>query len=377
MTRADALKDPLWQWAVPSLVLIVGLAEALADTTGSSRIFEIGVVLALALPLVMRTRAPIGAFAIVITAAVIQATVSNASQTAIPLAVIAAAGAVGRHAEEPRSWIAPLSLVLVGFYSILVGDDPPADLIVGGTVVLGVWLLGRSLRLRAQFESSQAERAALLVKQSEEREAEAVEIERARIARELHDIVGHATSLITIRLQALRRRLPPRDPTAEELKSIERDARQALSDMRRLVAVMRDTDADNRLRPPPGLNDMPDLIESVRRAGLTVDSEIAELPGTLDPGVQLAAYRVVQEALTNAIRHSDGTRVEVSISNDHGSIHIEVRDNGEPAPREQNGSGLAGMRERVALYGGTVSAGPAPDGGYRVRASLRIPEESE
>jgi signal transduction histidine kinase len=85
----------------------------------------------------------------------------------------------------------------------------------------------------------------------------------------------------------------------------------------------------------------------------------------------------VQEALTNAIRHSDGSRVEVSISNDHGSIHIEVRDNGEPAPREQNGSGLAGMRERVALYGGTVSAGPAPDGGYRVRASLRIPEESE
>jgi nitrate/nitrite-specific signal transduction histidine kinase len=144
--------------------------------------------------------------------------------------------------------------------------------------MIGVWLLGRSLRLRAQFESAQRERAALLVKQSEEREAEAIESERARIARELHDIVGHATSLITIRLQALRRRLPAGDPTAEEIKSIERDARQALSDMRRLVAVMRETDADNRLRPPPGLNDMPDLIESVRRAGFTVHSEIEYCP---------------------------------------------------------------------------------------------------
>lgn len=376
MTRANVLKDALWQWAVPSLVLIVGISEALDNITGSSRTFEIGVALALALPLVFRARAPIIAFAIVIVAAAIQATFSSSGQLAIPLAVIAASLAVGRYAEEPVSWVAPLSWILISVIALLFSDEEAADLIFGGVVIVGVWFLGRSFRLRAQLESAQGERAALLVKQSEEREAEAIEKERARIARELHDIVGHATSLITIRLQSLRRRLPAGDPTAEEIKSIEQDARQALSDMRRLVAVMRETDAESRLQPPPGLNDLPDLIESVRRAGFTVQSEITVLPDTLDPGVQLAAYRVVQEALTNSIRHSDGSRVEVLISADHESINIEVRDNGKPSTREQNGSGLVGMRERVALYGGSFSAGPATDGGYRVRASLRIAEGS-
>jgi signal transduction histidine kinase len=238
-------------------------------------------------------------------------------------------------------------------------------------VISGVWFLGRSFRLRAKLEAAQVEQAALLLRQAAEREAEATEKERARIARELHDIVGHATSLITIRLQALRRSLPAGDPTAAELKSIESDARQALSDMRRLVTVMRDTGPDNHLRPQPGVSDLPDLLESMRKAGFTVHSDISELPDTLDPGVQLATYRVVQEALTNALRHSDGSRVDVSISNDPETIHIEVKDNGRPSPRADNGSGLVGMRERVALYGGSVSAGPAPDGGYRVRASFR------
>jgi signal transduction histidine kinase len=376
MTRVKILKNALWQWSVPSLVLLVGLSEAFSNTTGSSRIFEIGVVLALALPLVIRARAPVIAFAIVIVAAAFQATFNSSSQLAIPLAILAASLAVGRYADEPVSWVAPLSLILIGVSVVVFGDDPASDLIFAEIVMIGVWFLGRSFRLRAQFESAQRERAALLVKQSHEREAEAIESERARIARELHDIVGHATSLITIRLQALRRRLPAGDPTAEEIKSIEQDARQALSDMRRLVAVMRETDAESRLQPPPGLNDLPHLIESVRRAGFTVQSEIRVLPDALDPGIQLAAYRVVQEALTNSIRHSDGSLIEVAVSADQESINVVVRDNGTPSQRDQNGSGLVGMRERVALYGGSFSAGPATDGGYRVRASLRIAEGS-
>lgn len=370
------MKDALVRWVVPLLVLVVGISEALSASPGSSRVFEIGIALGLSLPLALRTRAPIAAFAIIIVTAAIQAVFSSAGQMAIPVAVTVSSWAVGRNADEPASWAAPITMIVIGGGWVLFADDPSGDPIQGVTLVAGVWFLGRSFRLRAQAEAAQAEQAALLVRQSEEREAEAVEIERARIARELHDIVGHATSLITIRLQALRRRLSAGDPTADELKSIERDARQALSDMRRLVAVMRETDAETRLRPPPGLKDLPDLIDSVRRAGLTVRSEIAELPDNLDPGIQLAAYRVVQEALTNAIRHSDGSRVEVSIFNDHERIHIEVKDNGKIST-EQNGSGLVGMRERVVLYGGSVSAGPAADGGYRVRASLRISGESE
>jgi signal transduction histidine kinase len=373
MTRVDALKDALWQWVVPTLVLIVGLSEALTDTTGSSRIFEISIVLALALPLVVRARAPIAVFAVIVVAALIQATFSSAGQIAIPLALMIASGAVGRYAEEPASWVAPLSLILISVAVVLLGNET-GDLFFGVILTAGVWFLGRSFRLRAKLEAAQAEQTALHLKQSEEREVAAMERERTRIARELHDIVGHATSLITIRLQALRRRLPAGDPTVDELKSIEHDARQALSDMRRLVAVMRETNAESRLQPPPGLDDLPRLIESVRGAGFAVNSKIAELPGTLDPGIQLAAYRVVQEALTNALRHSNGSHVEVLVSVDRGSIYVEVRDDGKPSPREQNGSGLVGMRERVALYGGTLSAGPVPDGGFRVQASLRLSE---
>jgi signal transduction histidine kinase len=183
--------------------------------------------------------------------------------------------------------------------------------------------------------------------------------------------------LITIRLQALRRSLPKGDPTSEEIRSIEGDARRALSDMRRLVSVMREVDIENRLGPPPGLSDLPGLIEGMRSAGFAVRINIEELPGDLNPGVQLAAYRVVQEALTNTIRHSDGSRVMVSVSVDREDLRIEVRDNGKPSSMQRNGTGLVGMRERVSLYGGSVSAGPAPDGGYRVQALLRIPEGSD
>lgn len=376
MTRTDALKEALWRWAVPSLVLIVGLSEALANNTGPWRGFEIAVVLLLTVPLAFRSRAPIAVFALVLMAAAIQSTLSSSGQIAIPLSIVVASEAVGRHAEEPVSWVAPLTVMLVGLALLAFGEDAVGDLLFGALVMVGVWFLGRSFRLRAKLKSNQQEQAALLIRQAEEREAEAIETERSRIARELHDIVGHATSLITIRLQALRRSLPSDDPAAEEIKSIEGDARQALSDMRRLVAIMRDTESSNRLEPPPGLGEIPRLVESMRRAGFTVNSDIGDFPGDLNPGVQLVAYRIVQEALTNTIQHSDGSRVEVSVSVDHEDLHIEVKDNGEPPPRQHNGTGLVGMQQRVALYGGSVSAGPAPDGGYRVKASLRIPEGS-
>jgi signal transduction histidine kinase len=376
MTRVEGLKEALWRWAVPSLVLFVGISEALTNNTGPWRAFELGVAIALSVPLVFRSRAPIVMFGLVLLAAALQATFSSSSQLAIPIAILIASEAVGRHAEEPASWVAPLTVILIVLGLVVLGDDPFEDLVFGGLVMVGVWFLGRAFRLLATLKSKQQEQATLLIRQAEERETEAVEVERARIARELHDIVGHATSLITIRLQALRRSLPSDDPTADEIKSIEGDARQALSDMRRLVAIMSDTESAGRLEPPPKLDAIPDLVESMRKAGYSVDAEIAKLPDDLNPGVQLAAYRVVQEALTNVIRHSSGSQVEVSIAVDHESLRIDVKDDGQPSPGRHNGTGLVGMRQRVALYDGSVSAGPGPDGGYRVQALLRIPRGS-
>jgi signal transduction histidine kinase len=377
MAQADALKTVLWRWAIPVVVLIVGLSAGFDGHTGASLVFEIALACGLAVPLIFRSRAPIAVFGLVLMAALVQASIGSPEQLAVPLAILVASESVGRHAEEPVSWVAPLTVILGGLALVAFGDERFGDLLIGGLWIGGAWFLGRSLRLRAKLNSNQQEQAALLTQQAEEREAEAAEMERARITRELHDIVGHATSLITIRLQALRRSLPSDDETAVEIKSIEGDARQALSDMRRLVAIMNDTETASRLVPPPGLGEIPDLVESMRKAGYTIDAEIEEIPDDLDPGIQLAAYRVVQEALTNTIRHSGGSRVELAIAVDRENLRINVEDDGHPSPGQHNGTGLVGMRQRVALYDGSVTAGPAPDGGYRVQASLRIPKGSD
>jgi signal transduction histidine kinase len=376
MGQLEALKEALWRWAVPLLVLIVGLSYALAYNTGGWRVLEIGVAFAVSVPLVFRAQAPIFVFCIVLVGAGVQAAFSSSPQEAIPLSMWLASGAVGRHAEEPIAWVAPLTVVAISVGIAALGAAPLVDMLYMAVVMVGFWFLGRSFRLRAKVKAHQQEQAALLIEQAEARETQAAETERARIARELHDIVGHATSLITIRLQALRRSLPPDDPTTNEIRSIEGEARQALSDMRRLVAVMRAPDGESRLEPTPGLSDLPHLMDGMRRAGYTVHADIGQIPAHLDPGVQLAAYRVVQEALTNTIRHADGSRVEISIAVNNDELQIDVNDDGHRTPTEHNGSGLFGMRQRVALYDGKVSAGPEPDGGYRVRALLRIPEPS-
>jgi signal transduction histidine kinase len=377
MAQADALKTVLWRWGVPVVVLIVGLSAGFDGHTGASLVSEVALACGLAVPLMFRSRAPIAVFVLILVAVAAAEFWELDGSPGIPLAVLVASEAVGRHTEEPASWVAPLTVIVLALAAAFFFDRPPGEMALTAATMGGAWFLGRSLRLRAQFKSNQQEQAALLTQQAEERETEAAEMERARITRELHDIVGHATSLITIRLQALRRRLPSDDPTSEEIKSIEGDARQALADMRRLVAIMSDTETASRLEPPPGLGEIPGLVESMRKAGYTVDADIEGLPGDLNPGVQLAAYRVVQEALTNTIRHSGGSHVELSIAVDHENLRIDVKDDGFSSPGQHNGTGLVGMRQRAALYDGSVSAGPASDGGYRVRASLRIPQGSD
>ena len=377
MDQVAAMKTALWRWGVPVVVLVVGLMAGFDGHTGASLFVELALALALAVPLLFRSRAPLAVFVVILLAVAAAEVWELDGSPGIPLAMLVASESVGRYADEPASWTAPLTVIvsaLVGFFL----DRPPGEMLLMTFTLVGAWFLGRSLRLRAVLKSNQQEQAALLAQRAEEREAEAAESERVRMARELHDIVGHATSLITIRLQALRRSLPPDDPAAKEIRSIEGDARQALSDMRRLVAIMNGGgDGVNRRSPQPGLADIPGLIESMKKAGYSVYAKIDELPEDLNPGVQLPAYRVIQEALTNTIRHSGGSRIEVSVAVDRENLRIDVRDDGHLSPGQRSGTGLAGMRQRVALYDGGIAAGPDPDGGYRVNASLRIPGESD
>ena len=203
---------------------------------------------------------------------------------------------------------------------------------------------------------------------------EAVVEERARIARELHDAIAHNVSMMVVQAGAERRVLEgERGPTRDVLETIERIGRGALTEMRRLVGMLR-SDAGDPLAPQPGLNDLPTLVTQVREAGLPValhvDGERRELP----VGIELSAYRIVQEALTNALKHAGEAHASVRVHYGADSLELEIVDDGggAAAPVSSGGHGLVGMRERVALYGGRLDAGRRPSGGFAVRVLLPI-----
>ena len=200
---------------------------------------------------------------------------------------------------------------------------------------------------------------------------EAVVEERARIARELHDAVAHNVSMIVVQAGAERRVVE--GPTREVLVTIEQIGRSALTEMRRLVGMLR-ADAAEPLAPQPGLADLQMLVTQVREAGLPVELRVEGEPRELPVGIELSAYRIVQEALTNALKHAGEARASVRVHYGPDSLELEIVDDGAgaPAPETGGGHGLVGMRERVALYGGRLDAGERPSGGFAIRVLLPI-----
>jgi signal transduction histidine kinase len=200
---------------------------------------------------------------------------------------------------------------------------------------------------------------------------EAVVEERARIARELHDAIAHSVSMMVIQAGAERRVVEP-GSTREVLETIERIGRDALTEMRRLVGMLR-SDADGPLAPQPGLGDLPTLVSQVREAGLPVELHVEGEQRELPVGIELSAYRIVQEALTNALKHAGDAHADVHVRYGADSLELEIVDDGTgSASRAPGGHGLVGMRERVALYGGRLDTGRDPRGGFTVRALLPI-----
>ncbi len=203
---------------------------------------------------------------------------------------------------------------------------------------------------------------------------EAVLDERGRIARELHDAIAHNVSMMVLQAGAERRVLDPEvGATREVLEGIEQSGRSALTEMRRLVGMLR-TDTADPLTPQPGLADLPTLITQVREAGMPVELRIEGDPRDLPVGVGLSAYRIVQEALTNVLKHADRAHATVRVRYAADSLELEIVDDGagRPAAVAGGGHGLVGMRERVALYGGRFSADHVPDGGFAVRVLLPV-----
>ena len=236
------------------------------------------------------------------------------------------------------------------------------------------WIIGFAVGEKYREVDEAKERAAAAEREREERARRAVADERARIARELHDVVGHSVSVMTVQASAVRRLLEPdQERVGEALQVVEQTGREALAEMRRMVGVLRHAEEAPALAPQPSLEEIERLVQHARDRGLPVELSIEGDPVELPTGIDLTAYRLVQEGLTNAIKHARAQQAEVVIRYENGHVELMVSDDG-PGGGDGGGSGhgLVGMQERVHVYGGELEAGPRPEGGFRLRARLPV-----
>jgi signal transduction histidine kinase len=268
-----------------------------------------------------------------------------------------------------------LVIVLVGS-AIVVYNDPthsPGDFFFTPVLFTVGWLVGYALRERNQQAEAAEERAQRAERERESAARVAVAEERARMARELHDVVAHAMSVMVLQVGAVRRRLPASSEEEEALRNVESAGRTALTEMRRMLGALREGD-DLELTPGPGVDDLERLAGDVRAAGLDVRLHVHGEPVTLPRSLDLSAYRIVQEGLTNSLKHAGATYVDVSLDYTPCELRLEVRDDGHGGPSRSDGlgHGLIGIGERVKAYGGDMSAFVATTGGFVLRASLPL-----
>jgi signal transduction histidine kinase len=319
------------------------------------------VFVAMSVALVWRRRAPLVVLAFVFTSgSLLYLAIGAPEALGTFLPPLAAIYAVGRYAD-PRVLVvaAPIALLGTAMHEV---EDPGFTLsgpaIFFWALLVAAWPIGHAFRRRA-----------LAVEELHRLREADVAAERTRIARELHDVVGHGISIVVLQVVAALGTLESgnTEATEERLVATERSARETLAEMRRLLELLDERDAS--LAPQPGLHDLERLVSEAREAGVEVELEVIGDQVELPAGLELAGYRVVQEALTNVIKHASPRRARVHLTYGAGDLAVEVLDEGTAAASSPGGGrGLAGMRERVALYDGVLDVGPRADGGFAVRA---------
>ncbi len=331
------------------------------------------------MPLVLRRRAPLLMWLTIWAGIALLFLLAHNSLRglAFMFVLFAAAYSLGAHASLRRAVVgllvtAPLVVVIShkGELGLAFNSSGGKSAVALSLLQLvAFWLAGVFLHARSQ-SASLAARSAALQRQAEQ----AAAVERARIARELHDIVAHHLSVVVL-VAGGARACGQADP--ETLEEIEHSARQALIETRRLFGVLREPDEETGRAPQPGISELPALAGGLRAAGLEVSLSIDGDHTALPPAMNVSAYRIVQEALTNVLKHAGPARAAVTVGCADSAVIIEVSDDGQgnqATPALVGGQGLAGMRERVAVFGGDLRAGPRPGGGYTVRALLPIGE---
>ena len=386
LSAVDAVRDairrhPWWADALLALVLTFISLGSVIFTGRGHRPHAIALLDALfvpltVLPLVARRYRPLGVLAITVTAETVLLLFSDRVQ--VPFGVVVALYTVASRCERPvaaraAAWVTPPIVIGV----IVNNWHGPGQVIPKLALFAIAWLIGDNLRTRRAYLAKLEARAARLERERERQAARATLEERTRIARELHDVIAHNVSVMVVQASA-GEDVFDSDPARarEALAAVASTGRDALGELRRLLGVIRPGEEEGpSYSPQPGVSRLGELVEQVRETGLAVELSVEGSVRELPEAISLCIYRIVQEALTNTLKHAAASNARVSLRFGPEELLVRVSDDGRGivARAEANGGhGLIGMRERVALFGGELDAGPAADGGYGVSARLPL-----
>lgn len=354
-----------------------------ADVQPGERTIGLGgwlLIVGMNAPIVLRRRAPVAAIWLVV-AFLVPFWVLDYPDAPTGVALLIGLYSLGAHVPRRRSlghfWGLLAVLTAVMLAGILSDNDglPWLSLPANIVIMAAAWLLGDNLRTRRAYLDELEQKAATSEAQRRAEAERAINEERTRIARELHDVVAHSMSVIVVQATAARRVLG-RSPheAATALEAIENIGRESLQEMRRVLGVLRNDRDQAALTPAPGLEDLDRLLRQCEEAGLPVALEVTGEPEHLAAGLELSIFRVVQESLTNSLKHAGPAHAVVRLHYRPGMLELEVLDDGRGASAvtSEGGQGLVGMRERVEAFGGTFVTGPRPGGGFRVAATFPV-----
>ena len=360
------------QWV--DVALAAGLSVlALLEGSGTDSRELSPAVLLCTVPLVVRRRLAIPALALALVGF---AVAGNSSNLAALAGGLIAAVSVGLDAEHPVlgtiSVLVAATAIAVEFGGGSYTELPIPGFLAPFLLIGSAFLAGRVVADRQVEVRRERERANQLERDHDTAVKAAAEAERRHIARELHDVIAHSVGVMVVQAGAARHVLDEKPEAARySLAAVEESGHEAMAELRRLLGVLNDDGEPAPLTPEPRLDRVDALVARVKEAGLPVELHVEGEARTLPPGVEVAAFRILQEALTNALKYAGGAATQAVLRFSADAVDVEVLDEGAVrAPAQGVGRGLAGMRERVALFGGTIDAGPRPDGGYAVRAHL-------
>jgi signal transduction histidine kinase len=340
---------------------------------------SVALILLATLPLIWRRQRPFPVFLVVGAAALSHVAAGYQNPFPVTFAVLVGLFTVAQYAPRRLAWIAaalvavllPVNFGLTWSHQnqVVLSDIP-----FNYGLFVSAWVLGDDLRQRRLRFDELQERAQRSEREQADRLSRAAEQERLRISRELHDVIAHSITVMVVQAGGARRLVAGQPEKAETaLREIERVGREAMRDTRRLLGLARTGEEAAVATPQPRLADLAPLLDRCRRAGIAVDLRVSGEPRRLGDGVELSAYRIIQEALTNTMKHSRASAVQVLLDYLADELRVQILDDGQAAcSSDAAGHGLVGVRERAATFGGSAEAGPAPQGGWQVSATLPL-----